>query len=171
MENNIPLASSMHEFLSPELAEAYNDLSKSLQKATKGVALLADIPMLKDRLVPIIHVPKLDRYKSGYYYLRKLTRSQRKYWVKEYKNYHRYIPIVNWLESSFTDMEEFLYTFYWEESIKGFDYWDNIAIRARWATKQYVLPMEETVYNDLDTEFKISINKLSYGIYNRDSSN
>jgi len=145
MENNlklgihgIPLASSLHEFKSDTLAEAYIDLEKLGMLNPVGIASLTDIPYVKDQLIkeryPMGKVPRLVKGATGYYYLRKLSRSERREWMKEFKRYNRsHFSSQDWLATPFDDLEDFIgCSFSWGQSVKGLEYWGRIADNARW---------------------------------------
>lgn len=136
--NGTPLASSLHEFKSDTLAEAYADLEKQGMLTPVGIAAISEIPYVKDQLIkekyPLRKVPRLVKGATGYYYLRKLSRSERKEWIKEFKLHHRnHFPVTDWLSSNFTDMEDFIAcSFSWGYSVKGLEYWSKLADQARW---------------------------------------
>lgn len=133
-----PLASSLHDFKSDTLAEAYSDLEKQGMLNPVGRAALSDIPYVKDQLIkekyPIKKVPRLVKGATGYYYLRKLSRSERKEFLKELKLHHRgHFTSQEWLMANFGDLEDFIAcSFSWGGSVKGLEYWSNISDRARW---------------------------------------
>lgn len=131
-----PLASSCHDYAIPDLKDAMCDYS-----TPAGYAYIADIPETKDRLfAPLFHVLKLDRNKSGYYYLRKLTRPQRKAWIKANRTDMPLIPIIDYLQAIYSDMDDFISSgFIWSETPEGYEYWENIANAARWNTKRETL--------------------------------
>ena len=81
--------------------------------------------------------PRIIKGATGYYYLRKLTRSQRKEWLKEFRLHHRnHFPVTDWLSTNFTDMEDFIAcSFSWGQSVKGLEYWSRISDYGRWNTK------------------------------------
>jgi len=130
---SIPLASSFHEFKSPALAEAYQDSDLT----PVGAGYLAEIAGLKDQLLTDgikIHVPRLAPNKSGYYYLRKLSRTDRKSYRKNFKSNVIHIPLKMWLESEALDMEDFIGgAFVWKNTPEGHDYWEQLDDRMRWA--------------------------------------
>lgn len=81
------------------------------------------------------HVPRLVKYATGYYYLRKLSRSQRKEFLKEFKLANKYVPVTYWLASNFENMDDFIrISFSWDHTAQRFDYWERIATKARWIT-------------------------------------
>lgn len=172
---NIPLASSLHEFKSDTLAEAYTDLEKLGMLNPVGIATLTDIPYIKDQLMkekcPMRKVPRLVKGATGYYYLRKLSRSERKEFLKEFKLHHRgHFSTQEWLATTFDDLEDFIAcSFSWGGSVKGFEYWSKLADRARWwilptylskeadiAREEYKLPPGEEVENTGFPEWTIS---------------
>lgn len=128
-----PLASSLHEFKSPALAEAYQELYLT----PVGAGYLDEIAALKDQLLIDtfkIHVPRLAPNKSGYYYLSKLSRGVRKAFVKNTvwgnKNL---IPLTAILRSDYADMEDFIaFPFDWNNTPDGYEYWSRISTAARW---------------------------------------
>lgn len=128
---NIPLASSLHEFKNPALAEAYEDSDLT----PVGYAYLGEIAETKDKLfAPLIHVPRLASNKSGYYYLSKLSRDVRKKYIKNFKTNVLHIPAKMWLESKALDIEDFLGSaFTWKHTPEGHDYWEQLDERMRWA--------------------------------------
>ena len=137
---SVPLASSLHEFKSSAVESAYKDLEQSFKGATKGIGLLSEIPFLKDKLISLMHPVskpiRLMRYKTGYYYLRKLSRPERKAFYKSYYAQVQEIPVRDWLSSSFNDLEDFLgCSFVWEYTSLGHGFWSSIATRARWITE------------------------------------
>lgn len=133
----IPLASSFHEFKSPALAEAYQELDLN----PVGAGCLDEIAALKDQLLIDtfkIHVPRLAPNKSGYYYLSKLSRGVRKSFVKNIvwgnKNL---IPLTAILRSDYADMEDFIaFPFFWNNTPEGYEYWSMISTEARWNSNQ-----------------------------------
>ena len=129
----IPLASSLHEFKSPALAEAYQDLDLN----PVGAGYLDEIAALKDQLLTegiSIHVPRLASNKSGYYYLSKLSRDVRKKYRKNFKTNVFHIPFKMWLDSEALDMEDFLGSaFTWSWTPEGHDYWEQLDDRMRWS--------------------------------------
>lgn len=135
-EAYVKLASSMHEFKQPALADAYDDLERLGLLKPVGVGYLDEIPGLKNQLHPTSHVPIMLRDKSGHYYLRKLSRLQRKAFIKANRKDMPLVPQTDWLGSSFLDMEDFLgSSFVWEQSEQGYVFWDKLANLARWSTK------------------------------------
>ena len=130
----IPLASSLHEFKSPALAEAYQDSDQT----PVGAGYLDEIAALKGWLLSKdikTHVPRLAPNKSGYYYLSKLSRGVRKAFVKNIvwgnKNL---IPLTAILRSDYADMEDFIaFPFDWNNTPGGYEYWSRISTAARWA--------------------------------------
>ena len=129
----IPLASSFHEFKSPALAEAYQELDLN----PVGAGCLDEIAALKDQLLTegiSIHVPRLAPNKSGYYYLSKLSRDVRKRYRKNFKTNVFHIPFKMWLDSEALDMEDFLGSaFTWANTPEGHDYWEQLDDRMRWS--------------------------------------
>lgn len=127
----------MHQFKEPALADAYDDLERLGLSNPVGVGLLDQIPYLKDQLNPATHVPILLKDKPGYYYLRKLSRFQRKAWIRANRKDMQIVPLTDWLASSFIDMEDFLASsFIWNNTEEGYAFWDNLTNLARWSTKQ-----------------------------------
>ena len=132
-----PLASSLHEFKSPALAEAYQELDLN----PVGAGCLDEIAALKDQLLTegiSIHVNRLAPNKSGYYYLSKLSRDVRKAFVKNIvwgnKNL---IPLTTVLRSDYADMEDFIaFAFVWNNTPEGYEYWSRISTAARWNSNQ-----------------------------------
>ena len=132
-----PLASSLHEFKSPALAEAYQELDLN----PVGVGNLYEIAALKDQLLTegiSTHVTMLAPNKSGYYYLSKLSRGVRKAFVKNIvwgnKNL---IPLTAILRSDYADMEDFIaFPFVWDNTPEGYEYWSRISTEARWNSNQ-----------------------------------
>ena len=134
--SDVALASSLHEFKSPALAEAYQDSDLT----PVGVAYLEDIAGLKD----ILNAEKLSGFKcikrmalnkSGHYYLRKLSRSERKAFIKGFISGNRFMPLKTWLDSNFQDTEDMLgMSFTWAESKEGHEYWSIVGSRLRWVT-------------------------------------
>lgn len=139
-----PLASSLHEFKSDTLADVYNDLDKLGMLNPVGTGLIEDIPYLKDKdiskLYPITKIPRLIQGATGYYYLRKLSRSERRAYLKAVKAENRnLIPLKDWLSSPFKDMDDFICcSFGWSDTEQGFEFWDKISTRARWWNKPIV---------------------------------
>ena len=131
----IPLASRLHSFKDLALAEAYSDAEAMGLLEPKGAGYLDQIPELKDALIHLMpHVPILRTGKLGYYYLRKLSRSERKYYLQQMRANE--FPITEWLSSGFTDMDEFVCSgFRWDDTAQGYEYWERISNWARWATK------------------------------------
>ena len=129
--SSIPLASSLHEFKSPALAEAYQDSG-----------YIDEIAGLKDQMISggiSLHAHRLAHRlapnKSGYYYLSKLSRDERKVFVKNtnQKNINL-IPLTAVLRSDYADMEEFIaFPFVWSDTPEGYEYWSRISTAARWA--------------------------------------
>lgn len=144
-----PLASSCHEYQIPDLKDAMCDYS-----TPAGYAYIGDIPETKDRLyAPFFHVPKLGRNKSGYYYLRKLTRPQRKAWIKANRNDMPLIPILDYLQATYPDMDDFISSgFIWNETPEGYEYWEKIANAARWNTER--LPISSSKIYDILLEMQ-----------------
>lgn len=129
--SSIPLASSFHEFKSPALAEAYQDSDLT----PVGVGYLDGIEALKDQQMVSFpaKIPIIQKYKTGHYYLRKLSRSERKAFSKAFRAYAVYVPLRDWLSSIFEDLEDMINTsFRWEDTPDGYDYWDALATKARW---------------------------------------
>ena len=124
------IASSFHEFKSPALSEAYQDSDLT----PIGAGYLDEIAALKDQMVSFpAKIPIIQKYKTGYYYLRKLSRSERKAFGKAFKSYAVYIPLGDWLSSRFEDLEDMINTsFRWDDTPEGYDYWDGLATRSRW---------------------------------------
>lgn len=134
--NPIPLASSLHEWKSLDIQSIYDDalgLAGSISIAPLGQLYEAKTSRLGANL-PKIFVPYLAKSKSGYYYLRKLSRSDRKEYLKEMKLASAgAFPITEWLASGFEDFEEFLTVgFDWGNTSKGVSYWQGKADQARW---------------------------------------
>lgn len=152
--STIHLASKLHEFKSPILAEAYEDIEGLGMLSPAGAGLLAEIPYLKDQLISeVFKLRKPQRLignGTGYYYLRKLSRPECKAYYRACSIQHGYnIPIVDWLSSRFDTMEEFLEcSFAWGLTDQGHDYWEQIATRARWATQKRQLSGKE-IYDAL----------------------
>lgn len=128
----IPLASSLHEFKSPALAEAYQDSDLT----PVGVGYLDDITASKDQMVSFpVKIPIIQKNKTGYYYLRKLSRSERKAIIRGFGISNEYIPLTDWLATSFEDLEDFIaVSIVWQFTPEGWDYWDGLATKARWLT-------------------------------------
>lgn len=128
----LALASSMHEFKSPALAEAYQDSDLT----PVGIGYLDEIPALKDHMVSFsVKIPIIQKYKTGYYYLRKLSRSERKAFIRGFRLSNAYIPLTDWLATSFEDLEDFIAVgIVWQSTPEGWDYWDGLATKARWLT-------------------------------------
>lgn len=133
--SEVPLASSLHTFESEALGEAYSDLNLPV----KGIALLDEIPALKDALNiqpnygGLRWIKRLEANKSGHYYLRKLSRSEKKRFIK---NLRQYIPFKKmWLDSKFKNADDFISTsFCWDQTPEGHDYWEAVDARMRWIT-------------------------------------
>lgn len=127
---SIPLASSLHEFKSPALAEAYQDSDLT----PVGAGYIDEIAGLKDQMVSFpVKIPIIQKYKTGYYYLRKLSRSERKAFIRGFKLSNAYIPLTDWLATSFEDLEDFIAVgIVWQSTPEGWDYWDGLATRSRW---------------------------------------
>ena len=124
------LASSFHEFKSPALAEAYQDSDLT----PVGAGYLDEIAGLKDQMVSFpAKIPIIQKYKTGHYYLRKLSRSERKAFIRGFKLSNAHIPLTDWLDTSFDDLEDMINTsFRWNDTPEGHDYWDGLATRSRW---------------------------------------
>lgn len=126
----IPLASSLHNFQSEALGEAYNDLDLT----RKGIAPLDQIEAFKDallssKILPFKKVKRIAPNKSGHYYLRKLSRSERKNYLKNLKACI-YFPFMDWMRCLFKGSEEFIGgAFNWEFSVEGHEYWERLEAR------------------------------------------
>ena len=133
----IPLASSLHEFKSPALAEAYQELDLN----PVGAGYLDEIAALKGGILSKdikTHVPRLAPNKSGYYYLSKLSRGVRKAFVKNIVwGNENLIPLTAILRSDYADMEDFIaFPFVWDNTPEGYEYWSMISTEARWNSNQ-----------------------------------
>ena len=132
----VPLASSLHRWSTDRAREIYEDMVVGTSDV--HIAPLGQLYEIKtSRLganLPKIFVPYLAKGKSGYYYLRKLSRSDRKEYLKEMKLANAgAFPITEWLASGFEDFEEFLTVgFDWGNTSKGVSYWQGKADQARW---------------------------------------
>lgn len=66
---SLSLFSSLHDFKSDTLAEAYSDLEKQGMLNPVGIAALTDIPYVKDQLIkekyPMRKVPRLVKYATS----------------------------------------------------------------------------------------------------------
>lgn len=141
-----PLASNLTKFSENKVAEIYHDLKPSFESARKGVAFIEEIAGLKCSLFPSWHVPIILENKSGHYYLRKLSRRDRKQFLKYINTSLPYIPQNNWLNSPFLDMDDFLgSSFTWEFTEEGHDYWEHLRDTFQWATgsRKSVLSQQE----------------------------
>lgn len=133
--SDVPLASSFYDFKSPALAEAYNDSDLT----PVGAAFLEDIAALKDQLTSSgfegKYIKRLAPNKSGHYYLRKLTRSERKKYLKNFKTQMRSIPVIMWLDSVALDTDDFIGSaFTWDNTPEGHQFWMDLDGRLRWVT-------------------------------------
>lgn len=139
--SGFPLASSLHAFKSDTLAEAYSDLEKQGMLNPVGIAALTDIPYVKDQLIkdiwPMRKARRIKRNGKGYYYLSKLSRSERKNYLKSLAAENRnLIPTRVWMQCTFSDMDDFICSsFGWSETKQGLEYWSKISDRARWNTE------------------------------------
>ena len=125
------LASSAHSW--GKLQEAMEGATDMGLNNPVGVGWYQEIPELKDQALPKVFVPRLEKYKSGYYYLRKLNRRDRMSCLKYMRiDCRGFYPVRYKLEDIYKDLEDFITSaIFWAGTSEGLEYWGNKAAHAR----------------------------------------